>query len=230
MPVVVDRVNVRPATVFGGEMEAQMPPAEPTQPAQPAQPSPRGDYPVRFDVEYPERLSRWKIFVKWILAIPHFIIVYLLQAVASVLVFIAFFAILFTKKWPRGLFDFTVQIERWTANVAAYALLFQRDEYPPFSGEPGQYPLTLDIEYDENLSRWMIFVKWLLVIPHLVVLLLLLIAAYVVLFIAFFAILFTGRYPRGMFDFIVGVSRWYWRVNAYSYLLMTDRYPPFSLE
>ena len=77
------------------------------------------DYPVRFDVEYPERLSRWKIFVKWLLAIPHFIIVYLLQTVAGVMVFIAFFAILFTKKWPRGMFDFTVQIERWTANMFA---------------------------------------------------------------------------------------------------------------
>ena len=77
------------------------------------------DYPVRFDVEYPERLSRWKIFVKWIFAIPHLIIVYLLQIVNSVMVFIAFFAILFTKKWPRGMFDFSLQIHRWTANVFA---------------------------------------------------------------------------------------------------------------
>jgi Domain of unknown function (DUF4389) len=198
--------------------------------APPAQPAPTSEYPVRFDVEYPERLSRWMIFVKWILAIPHLIIVYLLQAVAGVLVFIAFFAILFTKKWPRGLFDFTVQIERWTANVAAYALLLMRDEYPPFSGEPGQYPLTLEIDYDENLSRWLIFVKWLLVIPHLIVLTVLEIAAGVVVLIAFFAILFTGRYPRGMFDFVVGAARWYWRVNAYALLLMTDRYPPFSLK
>lgn len=198
--------------------------------APPAQPAPTSDYPVRFDVEYPEQLSRWMIFVKWILAIPHLIIVYLLQAVAGVLVFIAFFAILFTKKWPRGLFDFTVQIERWTANVTVYALLLMRDEYPPFSGEPGQYPLTLEIDYDENLSRWLIFVKWLLVIPHLIVLTVLEIAAAVVVLIAFFAILFTGRYPRGMFDFVVGAARWYWRVNAYALLLMTDRYPPFSLK
>ena len=211
-------------------MEAQMPPAEPPQPAQPAQPTPQSDYPVRFDIEYPETLSRWKIFVKWILAIPHFIIVYLLQAVAGVLVFIAFFAILFTKKWPRGLFDFTVQIERWTANVFVYALLLQRDEYPPFSGDSGQYPVTLEIDYDDDLSRWMIFVKWLLAIPHLIVLVLLQIVAWVVVLIAFFAILFTGRFPRGMFDFMVGVQRWYWRVNAYAFLLMADRYPPFSLE
>ena len=96
------------------------------------------DYPVRFDVEYPERLSRWKIFVKWLLAIPHFIIVALLQTVGGVLVLIAFFSILFTKKWPRGLFDFMVQIQRWTMNMVVYALTLQRDEYPPFSGEAGE--------------------------------------------------------------------------------------------
>jgi hypothetical protein len=193
-------------------------------------PAPAGDYPVRYDVEYPEQLSRWKIFVKWILAIPQFIIVYLLQGVASILVFIAFFAILFTKKWPRGLFDFTVQINRWTANTFAYALLLFRDEYPPFGGEAGQYPLKLEIDYDDNLSRWLIFVKWLLVIPHVIVLLVLELVGFVMVLIAFFAILFTGKYPRGLYDFVVGVIRWYWRVDAYAFLLMTDRYPPFSLK
>src|SRR6266581_3293998 len=120
-------------------MEAAAPPPLPQPPAA----APASDYPVRYDVEYPETLSRWKIFVKWLLVIPQFIIVYLLQGVARILVFIAFFAILFTKKWPRGLFDFTVQIERWTANTFAYGFLLFRDEYPPFSGEPGAYPLTL---------------------------------------------------------------------------------------
>jgi hypothetical protein len=197
----------------------------------PASPAPvASDYPVRFDVEYPERLSRWKIFLKWLFAIPQFIILYLLGIVNGVMVFIAFFAILFTKKWPRGMFDFSVQIQRWTFNVAAYALLFMRDEYPPFSGDSGEYPLTLEIEYRENLSRWMIFVKWLLVIPHLFVLLFLMIAAYVAVLIAFFAILFTARYPRGLFDFVVGVCRWLIRVSAYASWLMTDRYPPFSLK
>ena len=198
--------------------------------ATPGPPVAAQDYPVRYDVEYPERLSRWKIFVKWILAIPHFIIVILLINVAGILQFVAFFAILFTKKWPRGLFDFTVQIYRWTANVAAYALLLLRDEYPPFSGEPGEYPVLLDVEYDEHLSRWLIFVKWLLAIPHYFVLAFLLVAAYVAVFIAFFAILFTGRYPRGLFDFVVGTARWTTRVQAYSHWLMTDRYPPFSLK
>jgi hypothetical protein len=187
-------------------------------------------YPVRFDVSYPESLSRWKIFVKWLLAIPHFLIVYLLQIVGGVMVFIAFFAILFTKKWPRGMFDFMVQIQRWTANAITYAFTLQRDEYPPFSGDAGEYPVQLEIDYDEDLSRWMIFVKWLLVIPHLIVLAFLLLAAYVVIFVAFFAILFTGRYPRGMFDFVIGVGRWTLRVDAYAQWLMTDRYPPFSLK
>jgi hypothetical protein len=205
-------------------------PTPPTAPLPPTAPPPAGDYPVRYDVDYPDELSRWKIFVKWLLAIPHLIIVYLLQGVASILVFIAFFAILFTKKWPRGLFDFTVQIERWTANTFAYGFLLFRDEYPPFSGEVGEYPVTLEIDYDDDLSRWMIFVKWLLAIPHFIVLLVLEVVASVMVIIAFFAILFTGRYPRGLFDFVVGTIRWYWRVNAYALLLMTDRYPPFSLK
>jgi hypothetical protein len=198
--------------------------------ASPPVASAAADYPARYDVEYPERLSRWKIFVKWLLAIPHFIIVYLLQIVAGLMTIVAFFAILFTKKWPRGMFDFMVQIQRWTENVLVYAVTLQRDEYPPFSGDEGEYPVRFEVDYDENLSRWMIFVKWLLVIPHLIVLVFLFIAAYVVVFIAFFAILFTGKFPRGMFDFVVGVFRWTIRVNAYAQWLMTDRYPPFSLK
>jgi urea transporter len=209
-------------------MEAAAPPPSSSSPGPPS--GAASDYPVRFDVEYPERLSRWKIFLKWLFAIPHFIIVYLLGIVAGVLILIAFFAILFTKKWPRSLFDFTVMIQRWTFNVYAYAVLLLRDEYPPFSGDSGEYPLVLEVEYREDLSRWQIFVKWLLAIPHLLVLAVLGIAVSIVVLIAFFAILFTGRYPRGMFDFVVGTTRWYARVNAYAFWLMTDRYPPFSLK
>ena len=208
-------------------MEAAAPPPAPPMPGPPIGGT---DYPVRFDVEYPEHLSRWKIFLKWLFAIPHFIIVLLLINIAGILQFIAFFAILFTKKWPRGLFDFTVQIYRWTANVSAYALFLLRDEYPPFSGDTGEYPVALEVDYDENLSRWQIFVKWLLAIPHYIVLAFLLIAVNVTVFISFFAILFTGRYPRGLFDFAVGTMRWWVRVNAYAHWLMTDRYPPFSLK
>ncbi len=185
-------------------------------------------YPLRFDVEYPEGLSRWLIFVKWLLAIPHFIILWALIYAAEVVTFIAFFAILFTKRYPRGLFDFAVNVNRWNANVLAYYGLF-RDEYPPFSWEPGQYAVTYEVDYPEELSRWLPLIKWLLAIPHYIVLLFLFIAASVAWFIAWFAILFTKRFPRGLFDFIVGVLRWQYRVNAYAGLLR-DEYPPFSLR
>jgi hypothetical protein len=185
-------------------------------------------YPLRFDVEYPEGLSRWLIFVKWLLAIPHFIILWALTYAAEVVTFIAFFAILFTRRYPRGLFDFVVNVNRWSTNVLAYTGLF-RDEYPPFSWEPGQYAVTYEVDYPEELNRWLPLIKWLLAIPHVIVLLFLFIAASVAWVIAWFAILFTGRFPRGLFDFIVGVLRWQYRVNAYAYL-MRDEYPPFSLS
>lgn len=185
-------------------------------------------YPVRYDVTYPERLSRWLIFVKWLLAIPHFLIVSVLGNVQGVMTLIAFFAILFTKRYPRGLFDFVINVHRWTANVSAYAG-FMRDEYPPFDWQPGKYPVVFEVDYPEALSRWLIFVKWLLAIPHFVVLVFLYIAFGVVLVVAWFAILFTGRFPRGLFDFSVGVTRWTLRVTAYVNLLR-DEYPPFSLR
>ncbi|MCH8920050.1 MAG: DUF4389 domain-containing protein [Chloroflexi bacterium] len=186
------------------------------------------EYPLRYDVEYPEELSRWLIFVKWLLAFPHFIILYLLGIASSVVGFIAFFAILFTKRYPQGLFDFVVNVNRWNANVMAYLMLF-RDEYPPFSWEPGEYAVTYEVDYPEEMNRWLPLVKWLLAIPHVIVLLLLFIAIYFVYIIAFFAILFTKRFPRGLFDFTVGVHRWNYRVSAYTALLR-DEYPPFGLR
>ena len=185
-------------------------------------------YPLRHDVEYPEELSRWLIFVKWLLAIPHFVILYFLGYAVSVVTLIAFFAILFTKRYPRGLFDFAVNVSRWNANVVAYLMLF-RDEYPPFSWEPGEYEVTYEVEYPEELNRWLPLVKWLLAIPHLIVTYFLFIGVLVASIIAWFAILFTKRYPRGLFDFMVGVNRWNYRVNAYIFLLR-DEYPPFSLH
>ena len=186
------------------------------------------DYPLRLDVEYPEQLNRWLVLVKWLLAIPHILIVYALVNVASIIHLIAFFAILFTTKYPQSLFEFVVNIYRWQANLYAY-LGLMRDEYPPFSWEPGQYPVTFEIDYPQELNRWMPLVKWLLAFPHYIALFFLGIAALVVWLIAFFAILFTATYPRGMFDFIVGVLRWGKRVNAYVYF-MRDEYPPFSLK
>jgi hypothetical protein len=185
-------------------------------------------YPVTFDVEYPAELSRWMIFVKWLLAIPHIVVLYLLILVAAVVEFIAFFTILFTKKYPPGLFNFVVGVNRWTANVSAYIFLM-RDEYPPFSMDAGKYPVTYDVEQPQELSRWLIFVKWLLVLPNAIVAVLLLFVAEIVTFIAWFAILSTKKYPESLFQFVVGALRWQHRANAYSNL-MTDKYPPFSMR
>jgi len=187
-----------------------------------------GSYPVAFDVQYPGELSRWLIFVKWLLAIPHLIILYALGVAASVVTIIAFFAILFTKRYPQELFTFVVNVNRWTENAYAYVFLM-RDEYPPFSWEPGMYAVTYEVAYPETLSRWLIFVKWLLAIPHYIVLLLLLIGQVLAHFVAFFAILFTKRYPESLFNFVVGADRYRTRVNAYTNL-MRDEYPPFSME
>jgi hypothetical protein len=185
-------------------------------------------YPVTYDIEYPGELSRWLIFVKWLLAIPHYVVVYLLGILSNVCTIIAFFSILFTKRYPRGLFDFVVGVNRWSANLGAYTFLM-RDEYPPFSMDAGTYPVNYDVEYPEELSRWLIFVKWLLVIPHILVLFLLYIVVLVIYFIAFFAILLTKKFPESMFGFVVGTLRWQSRVNAYVFLLR-DEYPPFSMD
>ena len=185
-------------------------------------------YPLRFDVQYPGRLSRWLIFVKWLLAIPHFFILWALGTLQGVVTFIAFFSILFTKRYPQGLFDLYVNSARWAANVGAYVGLL-RDEYPPFTWESGKYPITYDVDYPEGLSRWMILIKWLLVLPHAIVLGVLSIAVFVVMVVAWFAILFTAQFPRGMFDFVVGYTRWAYRVGVYTALLR-DEYPPFTLR
>jgi hypothetical protein len=116
---------------------------------------------------------------------------------------------------------------RWSARVTAYAYLM-RDEYPPFSTS-GEYPVRLEVDYPERLSRWLIFIKWLLAIPHLIILCGYSILASAITFVASFIILFTGRYPKDLFDLVVGYYRWDNRVNAYV-LLLTDQYPPFSLK
>jgi Domain of unknown function (DUF4389) len=181
---------------------------------------------LQFDVAYPERLSRGLIFIKWLMLIPHIVVIYFLQLAVQLTTLIAFFAILFTGKYPRGLWDFGMMYQRWLARVMAYAML-QRDEYPPFGDE--DYPVLYHLEYPERLSRGLIFIKWLLVIPHLIVLMFVFIGVSFVNFIAWLAILFTGRFPRGMFDFVTGAMRWNHRVNVYMNLL-TDAYPPFSMD
>ena len=185
-------------------------------------------YPVRVDVPYPESINRWLPLVKWLLVIPHWVVLYFVGIAYSIITFIAFFAILFTRKYPRDLFDFAVGYRRWLLNVTSYAALF-RDEYPPFSLKAGEYPASLEVDYPEDMNRWLPLVKWLLAIPHYIVLLFLFIAWGVMTLIALFMILFTAKYPRPWFDFGAGVMRWSERVNDYVYL-KTDVYPPFNLN
>jgi hypothetical protein len=181
---------------------------------------------LSLEIDYPERLSRWLIFVKWILAIPHLIVLSFFSMLVSIIVWIAWFVILFTRRYPESLHELVLTYMRWTANVNAYVLL-QRDEYPPF-GE-GAYPVRLELPFPADLSRWLIFIKWLLVLPAVFVYGFVGFAMGVGVFIAWWCILITGRMPKGLFDFITGVTRWGYRINAYTWL-MTDKYPPFSLD
>ena len=181
---------------------------------------------LEYDVAYPERLSRLLIFVKWLLIIPHLFVLSFIAIALYVTTFIAWFAILITGRYPRGMWNFAMMFLRWQARIGAYVSM-QRDEYPPFGD--GDYPIRFEMAYPERMSRLLIFVKWLLIIPHGIVLYILGLALNIVLFIAWFAILFTGRYPRSMFDFVTGFSRWSHRVAAYL-LLLTDTYPPFSFD
>jgi hypothetical protein len=145
-----------------------------------------------FDVRYPERLSRFLIFVKWLLVIPHTIILYLLSIALGIVTFIAWWAILFTGRYPKGMWMFSMSVMRWMARVSAYYML-QRDEYPPF-GE-GSYPVRFEMAHPGRQSRLLIFVKWLLIIPHLVVPAVLGGVAGLATFLAWFAFLFTGVFP-----------------------------------
>ncbi len=191
-------------------------------------PAESSGHPVQVSVPYPEQLSRGLIFVKWLLAIPHFIILYFLNLAFMLVTLVAFFAILITASYPEGLFKFAVGIRRWYMNVYAYTFLL-RDEYPPFSLDEGQYPVVFTAERAEPMNRFLPLIKWLLVLPSLIVVTVLMIVALLVTIIAWFAILFTGKYPEGMFNFVVGTLRWYERATLYAYLI-TDVYPPFSLD
>jgi hypothetical protein len=184
------------------------------------------DYPVRLEIDRPERLSRLLIFVKWLLAIPHYIALWVLGIVAYVALIIAWFAVLITGRYPRALFDFLVGFERWRSRVAAY-LLLQTDAYPPFSLEDDpSYPVRLQVDYPRRVARWRPLVHWLLAIPALIAAGLVGLIAYVAVVVAWFAILITGRYPEALFDAVTVALRWSARVTLYVYW-MVDRYPPF---
>jgi hypothetical protein len=196
-------------------------------------------YPIAYDVPYKEKLGRLSTGFRAILAIPQVLIVGgpgtgwgansqtgLFGAVIAITSVVSWFAIMFTKRYPRGLWDMALMYMRWRANVVTYTALL-RDEYPPF-GE-GSYPATFDVEYPEQSSRWSVGFRLILVIPHVVVLFFVMLVWLATVIIAWFAILFTSRYPRGLFQFGVGAMRWTLRVQAYLYL-MRDEYPPFSLS
>ncbi len=186
-------------------------------------------YPVQLDVEYPEGpRNRLTTFFRLILMIPIVIVAVLAALGAGVLSLAMLLMILFRKKYPRWWFDFNLELYRFSTRVNAYAGLL-RDEYPSTDEDQA---VSVEISYPDaegQLNRFMPLVKWLLAIPHYIVLYVLSICALVVTVIAWFAILIVGRYPRGLFNFSVGVMRWDARVNAYMALLTTDRYPPFRL-
>ena len=208
-----------------------------------------GSYPARLDIDYPDRLDRLTTFFRIIWVIPILIILTLVTAtgnetvvtetgetvsrsgggIAGGLFLATMLMIVFRERYPRWWFDFARELARFSSRVGAYLALLT-DRYPSTEEEQSVH---LDIDYpnvEQELNRWLPLVKWLLAIPHYLVLAVLFVGAIVAVVIAWFAILFTGRYPRGLFDYVVGVGRWSLRVQAYAFLLVTDRYPPFSLQ
>ncbi|NQW17843.1 MAG: DUF4389 domain-containing protein [Chloroflexi bacterium] len=189
-------------------------------------------YPVVFDVEYPDGpQDRFKAAFRIIFAIPILILAATMERGTQGGFFIIAPAlmIIFRRKYPRWWFDFNLELGRFWARVYAYVGLL-REEYPATDDHQA---VTLEIEYpdfERDLNRWLPLVKWILAIPHYIVLILLFVAVILALIVAWFAILFTGHFPRGLFDFVVGVSRWSYRVEAYAFYMATDKYPPFSLD
>lgn len=213
-------------------------------------------YPAHMEAQLEQPLSRWLWLVKWLLVIPHLIVLALLWVAFVVLSVVAFVAILFTERYPRGIFEFNVGVLRWTWRVEYYASgAFATDRYPPFSlADDPAYPAHFDVEYPERLSRWLVLVKWwLLALPHYLIVGVFVGATWwtsteadtahwawssgggwpgligLLALISAVALLFTGRYPRALFDFLLGMNRWVLRVAAYV-SLMTDQYPPFRLD
>jgi hypothetical protein len=225
-------------------MEAQTPPPPPPPPATPP---PADTYPVSFEVDYPDRdLNRLTTFFRIFTVIPIGIVLGTVSggtynyewgkggattvAAAGGLLFAGpLLMILFREKYPRWWFDWNLMLQRFANRVHTYLALLS-DTYPATDEEQWvhlEYPYP---DAKQDLNRWLPLVKWFLAIPHYIVLFFLGIGAFFVTVVAWFAILFTGRYPRGMFDFVVGVYRWANRVTAYAFTLATDRYPPFRLS
>ena len=206
-------------------------------------------YPVKLEIEYPGKLDRLSSFFRPLWAIPIVVIVSLLTSsgtttlmrdssstarssggsIAAGLGVATALMILFRQRYPRWWFDFVLELNRFSTRVGAYLFLLT-DRYP---STVDKQAVQLDIVYPDvqrDLNRWLPLVKWFLAIPHYIVMIFLIIGAAFATIIAWFAILFTGKYPKGLFDFVVGVGRWCTRVSAYAFLLTTDKYPPFSLK
>jgi len=208
-------------------------------------------YPAQFDVDYPERLDRVSTLFRIIMIIPIAIVIGLLtggsetvtivsesgeqvsesagRGVAASLALATALMIVFRQRYPRWWFDFAHELSRFSARVVAYLLLLT-DQYPSTEDEQSVH-LQLDYPDAKNdLNRWLPLVKWLLAIPHYLVLFILSIGVVLAVLVAWLAILVTGRYPRALFNYVVGTGRWALRVYAYAFLLITDRYPPFSMR
>jgi hypothetical protein len=212
-----------------------------------------GPYPVMIEGHIDPNLSRWQWLVKWLLAIPHFVVLAFLWVAFFLLTVVAFFGILFTGRYPRSIFDFNVGVLRWSWRVGFYTYsVAATDQYPPFSLADVDYPARLDVAYPDQLSRGLVLVKWwLLAIPHYLIVGLFTSGLIwwtteigdngnavaeagagligILVFIAVVILLFTGRYHQGLFDLIMGLNRWVFRVAAYA-SLMRDEYPPFRLD
>jgi Domain of unknown function (DUF4389) len=192
-------------------------------------------YPATFTFDPPEKVANWRPLLNWLLAIPHFIILYGLNLLSEVVGFVSWLVIVFTGQLPEGLANLQVMYLRYVNRVYTYAA-FMREEYPPFTfattpADPGDDPrVRVDIAVQlENRNRLTVAFRLILAIPQFIVLAILGLAAFVVMVIAFFAVLFTGTWPPGLRDFVVSVMRWSLRVQSY-FLLLNDVYPPFSLD
>jgi hypothetical protein len=208
-------------------------------------------YPVTLKVEFPKRLSRLTTFFRAFMVIPQYFVFLFLSIAAWVIMFLSWWAILFTARYPKVFFDFITWWFRWGTRLTGYAYLLT-DKYPPFSGrEEAGYPVVLGVKAPRVLSRLTTFFRFPIIpmpsftlgkgwgimwqpgsgmpmtIPHIIVVYFINIAAFFILFLAWWAILFTGRYPKVFFDFITWWFRWVTRLTGYIYLL-TDRYPPFT--